>query len=298
VDAVVLGYPSQPDAPLGWLVAQTRRAPLVVDAMIAVSDALGDRGVARPVHRGLRAVDRIAVGGASIVIADTGANAGWLRHEFGLDEERVAAVPVGADPEVFAPASPPAPMGHALFVGKLAPLHGLDVLLAASSGPGVPPIRIVGSGQLGPWLGAELARRDADAATISHVPWVPFAELGEEVRRASICLGVFSPSPRVGRVIPNKVWHAMAVGRPIVTADGPAPREVLRDRRDALLIPPGRSDALADALAELAADDELRSRLAISARRRFLSLGAPERVAQRFLAGISPVLGTPGPARS
>jgi len=81
IDAVVLGYPSQPDGPIGWAVAKAHRAPLVVDAMIAVSDALGDRDVARAAHRALRVADRIAFGAADVVIADTGANAAWLEEE-------------------------------------------------------------------------------------------------------------------------------------------------------------------------------------------------------------------------
>ncbi len=294
-DAIVLGYPSQPDAILGWVVARRRRVPLVTDAMIAMSDAFSSRGVGGPSARLLGLADRIALSGARAVIADSDANRRYLDERFGLSDGRVVVVPVGADAEVFRHAPVDSQMGHALFVGKLAPLHGLDVVVAAARMAGVPPVRIIGSGQLDGWLAQELERDPPPG--LSHVPWVPFERLGEEIRAASICLGVFSASERVGRVIPNKVWQAMAVGRPIVTADGPAAREVLRDGRDALLVTPGSADALASALARLAEDPELRARLATSARRRFMALGAPDRVAARFLAGIRPAVGYPTEAR-
>src|SRR5829696_484194 len=41
VDAVVAGYPAQLDVPWTWLAARARRVPLIVDAMISLSDTLG-----------------------------------------------------------------------------------------------------------------------------------------------------------------------------------------------------------------------------------------------------------------
>ena len=90
---------------------------------------------------------------------------------------------------------------------------------------------------------------------------MPYASLGVEVGRAAICLGIFGDSAKAARVVPNKVWQAMAAGRPVVTADTPAVREVLEDGRSALLVPAGDPDGLAAALTRLAADAALRERL-------------------------------------
>ena len=53
VDAVVAGYPYQPDALPAWVFAKGRRVPLIADAMISLSDTLaGDRArVETPVAR-------------------------------------------------------------------------------------------------------------------------------------------------------------------------------------------------------------------------------------------------------
>jgi len=64
-------------------------------------------------------------------------------------------------------------------------------------------------------------------------------------------------------VIPNKAFQALACGTPLVTADTPAARELLRDEESALLVPPGDAPALAAALRRLADDDELLRRLSI-----------------------------------
>ncbi len=289
--AVVAGYPAQPDALPAWACARARRCPLVVDMMISMADTLGDdRGrTAGAASAVLAALDHLTLRAASLAIADTAANAGFLADRFGVPRTTLAVVPVGADPDLFAPR--PAPPGPplALFYGKLAPLHGLQTVLEAARRPGVPRVRLIGSGQLGPWLQRELAR-DRPAG-LEHAPWVPYERLGDELAAASISLGVFGTSGKASRVVPNKVWQSMAARRAVVTADTPAAREVLRDGRDALLVPAGDAGALALALRRLADDPELRGRLAEGGRRRYEELGTPRAVAGRFCDALAEVGG-------
>jgi glycosyltransferase involved in cell wall biosynthesis len=286
VDAVMAGYPAQLDAPLTWVIARRRRVPLVVDMMISFGDTLGgDRGRAGArMTRLLAWMDAQLVRSADVVVADTMANADWIQATFPRARGRVIVVPVGAEPERFPQRSQPEPPVRALFVGKLAPLHGLGVVLEAARYPGVPPIRIIGDGQLREWLDGELARNRPPG--LEHIPWVPYDQLGDELAAAHICLGIFGGSGKASRVIPNKVWQAMAVGRPIITADTPGAREVLRDGRDALLVPAGDAAALAAALARLVQDPDLRARLGTQARCRYEEAGAPSPVADRFIAGV------------
>jgi glycosyltransferase involved in cell wall biosynthesis len=141
-------------------------------------------------------------------------------------------------------------------------------------------VRLIGDGQLGGWLAAELERDRPPGLTWER--WVPYERLGAEVAGAAICLGVFGTSAKAARVVPNKVWQAMAAGRPVVTADTPAAREVLDDGRTALLVPAGDPDALAAALARLAGDRGLREAMGRAAREAYLALGAPAAAAARL----------------
>lgn len=287
--AVVAGYPAQPDAPFAWACARGRRVPLVVDMMISLVDTLGgDRGRASGASAAaLAGLDRLTLRAASLAIADTDANAAFLARRFGVPRASLAVVPVGADPDLFAPRPPRPGPPLALFYGKLAPLHGLETVLEAVRRPGVPRVRLIGSGQLGAWLERELAR---DRPTgLEHAKWVPYGRLGDELAAASIALGVFGTSDKASRVVPNKVWQALAARRAVITADTPAAREVLSDGRDALLVTPGDPDALAVALRRLGEDPELRGRLAAAGRRRYEQLGTPRAVATRFRDALAEV---------
>jgi glycosyltransferase involved in cell wall biosynthesis len=291
VDAVVAGYPYQPDALPAWVVARGRRVPLIADAMISMSDTLaGDRGrVGARVGNALAALDTVTLRAAGAVVADTDAHARFYAERFGVPRERLAVARVGAEAAVFRPAAPPDGEPHALFYGKLSPLHGLETVLAAAREPGVPPVRLIGDGQLGAWLDDEI-RRDRPPG-FSHVPWVEYERLGEELAAAAVCLGVFGRSEKAARVVPNKVYHAMAVGRPVITADTPAAREVLEHERDALLVPAGDPGALAGAMRRLAGDAALRARLGEAARKRFAETASEPVVARAFLGAVEAARG-------
>lgn len=277
VDAVVAGYPAQPDAVPAWAVARARRAVFVADMMISLADTLaGDRAVAgRRLGMLLAGMDRTALRLADVVLCDTRADAEFFHRRFGVPHRRMVVAAVGAEPGHF----PPAPMAaaadppHALFYGKLSPLHGLGTVLEAARMAGVPPVHIVGDGQLGPWLAGEIDRGRPPG--LEWERWIPYPRLAERIAGAAVCLGVFGGSEKAARVVPNKVWQAMAVGRPVVTADTPGAREVLVHGESALLVPPGDATALAGALRALGDDAALRARLALGARAAYERLGEP-----------------------
>jgi len=225
--------------------------------MISLSDTLGgDRARAgRGAAAALAGVDRVTLRLADLVMADTRAGADWLASRFGVPAERLVVVPVGAEPDRFPAVPPPPGPPTALFYGKLAPLHGVATVLDAARRPGVPPVRLIGDGQLGGWLADELARDRPPGLTWER--WVPYERLGEEVGAAAICLGVFGTSDKASRVVPNKVWQAMAAGRPVVASDLPALREAVEHGRTAWLVRPGDPSALAAGITRVIADRTL-----------------------------------------
>jgi len=71
--------------------------------------------------------------------------------------------------------------------------------------------------------------------------------------------------------VPRSLIEAAASGRPIVTTDAPGCRDLVRDRREGMLVPLRDSEAAARALVELANDADLRLWLGAAARARFLA---------------------------
>jgi glycosyltransferase involved in cell wall biosynthesis len=79
--------------------------------------------------------------------------------------------------------------------------------------------------------------------------------------------------------LPNAVLEAAAWGKPIVATDVGGTREIVRDRREALLVPPRDPEALARALREVVRNPEMGQELGRAARDRALEF-SPQRLAE------------------
>lgn len=99
------------------------------------------------------------------------------------------------------------------------------------------------------------------------------------------------PSFREG--FPYAILEAMRAARPIVATRVGGVPEAISEDRDGILVEPGSSEELEQALERLIRDPELRSRLAESARQRFLQDFAQENMELRFRAVFSELLSNP-----
>ena len=268
-DVLMVGYIGQLDMLVLGPVARLLGKPVVFNPLVSLTDTLvEDRKRFRPdsVPGSLvNWIDRAALRGADLVLADTQENADYFAHTFDLDPDRLAVVQVGAPEDVFYPACQASRSTEldVLFVGKFIPLHGVDTILRAASllqRRGVAArIELVGRGQE-----YDSARRLAAELGLKNViwtDWIPFDALGDRLREADVVLGVFDGGSKAARVIPNKVHHALACGTAVVTRECPAVERFLVHGESALLVPPADPDALATAI-EVLQDDATRTRIA------------------------------------
>lgn len=92
-------------------------------------------------------------------------------------------------------------------------------------------------------------------------------ELVAHYRRADVfCLPTIIARNDDRDILPNVVKEAMAIGVPVVTTSIPAMEELVEHERSGLLVPPGNSPALAEALERMLGDGEMRGHLADAAR--------------------------------
>jgi glycosyltransferase involved in cell wall biosynthesis len=140
------------------------------------------------------------------------------------------------------------------YAGHLYPWKGVDVLIhALTLLPSVKAIIVGGHPRED-----DLARISALVARLGLQDRVDLrgqvrpAEVGPLLAPAAVLVLPNTASTTSDRYTsPLKLFEYLALGRAIVASDLPALREVLSDEVTALLVPPGRPDALADAIRRL-----------------------------------------------
>lgn len=276
--------------------ARRHGVPLVFDPLISAFDKQVDERRKFPAqsHRASRLLrwEQDIFNSAGVVIADTPAHADYYVHTLAISERRVSVIYVGAEESLFQPQSlpdrPGAPI-EVLFYGSFIPLQGPQVVVEAARLYQGPPVRWVLLGQ-GP-LRAQCETAAKGVDNVVFEDWLPYPDLPRRIHQADILLGVFGTTPKANRVIPNKVFQALACGRPVVTRTASAYPGVVSDAPESGLIwiTAGDPAELADRIAVLASNDQLRQRMGDAAARTFLATFSEvevERQLRTMLAGL------------
>lgn len=309
-DLMLVGSTAHLDLPLARRLADRRGVPLVFDPLVSIGETLRDRGLARPDTlraRLLEALERRLFALPDRVLVDTPEHGlAWAR-ELGLAPEATILVPAGA-PAVYRSHTPPyqatAPDPQrplrVVYAGQFIPLHGLETVLDAAARLAERRdivFELVGEGQTHAAIRARAERMGLP--NLRFLPtWMPAERLAREhLAGAGLCLGIFGDQAKARRVLPFKVYAALAAGRPVLSADTPALRALLRPGEEVWTVPAADPAALAAAIAQLADDPATRARLAAAGQAAWDARFAPEILGRRLLADLSALLAAFDPAR-
>lgn len=251
--------------------ARRRRLPLIFDPLISAYDKqVYERCKFPPQSRQAQALlawERRLFEKADLVLADTIGHASFFASVLGVEESCLRVLPVGADEAIFKPSPlPPWPVAgrpvRLMFYGSFLALHGVSTIVDALGAYRGPPVEVhfIGSGPHRADAEAKLAVLPLHPAIVRVVftDWLPIDQLASRLAEVDLVLGIFGTSAKAQRVVPNKVYQALAVGRAVITADTPAFDAVFRQQTPPPLAftPPGDAGALAGQIAEWAADYE------------------------------------------
>jgi len=189
-------------------------------------------------------------------------------RRLGARDVRVVPVGVPVPDTTVEPDEPP----HLLFVGRLSEEKGVLELVEAARGL---PLVVVGDGPL----------RDRVPGALG---FVPPQELAAHIDRAAV---VVCPSRREGYGVVAR--QAMAHARPVVATAVGGLAEAIVDGESGVLVPPGDTTALREALERVLGDQDLRRRLGSAARERARERFSREVAARAMLAAYEDALSGP-----
>lgn len=198
-------------------------------------------------------------------------------------------IPNGIDVDVFNPRAPRAPEVRAdvpsiLFLGRFDPRNGLDTLIDAfrrvKRRGRRAQLVVVGDGPL----------RDHYYALAGGDPDITFVGAVLEARPSYYANCSIYACPTTKASFGITLLESMACETPIVCSDILGFRDVVRHDREALMVPCGDRDALADALVRLIDDQTLRARLGTRGRQEAMQYGW-DRVTEQVLDVYHSILG-------
>jgi len=282
-DALIIPAFNQLLAPFVWGLSQFYRQPIVLDYLIGLVDAAEDRGkISGGKKQIFRLVDQFNTK-YMLTLTDTNAHREAFQKLLGKPLHRMRVLPVGVrDLPLLPPAS-----GEVIvqYAGTYIPFHGVEVILRAAKM--LPEIRFefIGKGQTYPAAikrVAELKLKNAHFVT----GYFPKEELMEMQARSTIMLGVFADAPKTRYVVPTKIYEALALGRPLITAESPALREFFTPGEHLISVPPADPSALADAILDLANSPLRQEELRLAGRSRIEGEFLPEHIGAHLKAII------------
>lgn len=285
VDVFIIGYIGQLDIFFlkALLLFKKNKPKILFAPLVSLHDtAIIDRGLYGKNNlfsKLLFYIDKLSFKMADIVIFDTNEHINYICDLFNLDKNKFKRIWVGADEDVFYPFGLKnnvilAKAGiHAydnnnndfqvLFIGKYIPLHGLEYIIKAAklleNEKGI-KFKMIGNGQLYDEIIA--LSKELNIKNIDFIEWVEYNKLVNEINKADVILGIFGGTDKSSRVIPNKVFQAIACGKPVVTGDSPAIRELFTDKENIALCENRNAESLRNAILELKNDNGLRENLA------------------------------------
>jgi glycosyltransferase involved in cell wall biosynthesis len=288
IDLVIVCFPGQR---MVWLARLLFGRKIVWDAFLSSYDTnVFDRKFYRPHTINAKRdwlIEWLATTLAPRVLLDTDAHSDYFVATFRAPREKFARVWIGADDAIFHPVPIHEPEIFTVsFHGTFIPLQGLRYIVEAADLLRNEAIdfEIAGEGQESGMIKTMVEERGLERFHLLGSK--PIEEIPTLLASAHISIGIFGDTEKTRRVIPNKVYEAMAVGRPIITADTPALRELMPDTKEVCAIPAADPAALAAAIRALRDDSAERARLATAARALFERALAPERIVADLLAEL------------
>ena len=259
-----MSYPGLLDVLLIRVFAWIRHVPVMWDVFISAYDTMiEDRRMFasnHPLACLLYVTEWLAVRAADCIFMDTQSHAKRIESLFNLPDGACGSVWVGVETKKFPRIADNLPVEadqnsgrplQVLFYGQFIPLHGINHIVEAARALRNENVNwiLIGKGQEAQRISQMF--QEEPLPRLRWIEWVDYSELVSWISSADICLGIFGSSKKAASVIPNKVFQIVSCGKPIITRDSPAIRELLSHCPPCVhLVQAGNASALVNAIRE------------------------------------------------
>src|SRR3989339_268692 len=260
-DLMIVGFPG----PQAMILARfLSRKKIVFDAFASLYDSVyGENN--KSIFSNARAfyfffLDKSACLFADKILLDTNSHIDYYVQRFKIKKEKFIRIFVGSDDSITYPQKEEDNGKEEFLVhfhGLYTPLQGVEHIIGA----------------------AEILKDE----NIKFFSCIPYENLGAYMQKADVCLGIFGGTDKAMRVIPNKLYEALAMRRAVITGISDTIQELLTDKENVLLCKMSSAEDLAGKILELKNNAELRTKIAENGYRVFKERLFPKAIAKDLI---------------
>ncbi len=213
-------------------------------------------------------IDYFSFKEADLILSDTKIHGKIFSKLFNQKPSKIKTILVGSDPEIFYPREYKKDKNKFIVgvYGTYIPLQGIKVIIEAAKILKRDPelkFEIIG-GKPGNVLFQEIIkfRKKYNLNNVELIPHIPLSQLPEKIERSDVQLGIFGGTLKSNIVIPNKVYSALAMKKPIRTANTIAGRDLLTHENNVYLCKNANGVSLVKSITILYEDKNLRDKIA------------------------------------
>ena len=300
----------------GWWLARWKRVPFVFEVRDLWPESLAAVGVASSnslLHHTLAKIAGFLYRRADRIVVVAPAFEDHLVKHWRGPGNKIAVIENGVETGLFAPEPPNSQSRIDLkrgigaegkfvvsYLGTMGMAHGLEIIInaAARLRDTNPEIVFLVVGE-----GAEKERiialaRERRLNNVRFLDQQPRQTIPAYIGASDVCLVLLKKSDVFKTVIPTKMLEFMSCARPVILGvDGQA-RTILEEAQAGIAIEPENSDALVNAILDLAANQELATELGQNGREYIVRNFSRRQTAEKYIAMLEHLLKLPERRRS
>lgn len=297
-NVIYVGYPGHFDVFFAWLVAKLAGKKLIFNPLLIIYTGFSEeQGILKKqslMGLGMKLAEGLVYKLCDRVFADTPLQETYLKKVFNLPAEKLRVLAIGADDEYYAytPYTNTSKKIEVTYYGLYSPIHGVEhIIEAANLLRDDKDIKFTMVGNKGNTYQENFDRaKELGLKNITFYDDLPLSEHPAIIKKADLFFGFLTYTPTVERVIPNKIYQGLALGKIVLTSDAPVTRSVFTHNKNMILVKPNDPTALAAEIVALKNDPAKRKRIADAGYTLFMEQYTPTAVGLALRSYIEELL--------
>ncbi|MCR4325000.1 MAG: glycosyltransferase [Candidatus Curtissbacteria bacterium] len=296
-DIFYVGYPGHMDVLLVYPLAKTFNKKIAFAPVISFYSGFSDeQGI---LNKGSvmatisKYGETLVYKCVDLVLPDTPYQKEFFQKTFNIPERKLRVLPIGADDKYYkhTPYKNKSKKINVVYYGLYSPIHGVEYIIeAANLLKNDRDIKFTFVGQGNTFEENYNRAQKLHLENVEFFHDIPVEEHPAIIEKADIFLGFLEKHPTVERVIPNKVYQGLALGKVVVTTDVPVIRSIFTHKENMYFTKPASAEELAKAIKELKEKPVLRKKIADNGYALFKKKFTPKAVGNQLLHFMEEVI--------